>query len=125
MTRIILIISALFSAYAYAELPDTLKDPATKEVAEYLDAKVTSASNADNIQVVVSTSASATSITATCPVNTRLLACGGIGFPSAPNRFFGCSPSNGPGAYLWGTDCKCQSNGAGEMAAYATCVRSR
>jgi hypothetical protein len=43
MTRIILIISALFSAIAYAELPDTLKDPATKEVVEYLDSKTSQA----------------------------------------------------------------------------------
>lgn len=45
MKHAIIAFLAAIASISYAELPDTLKDPATKEVVEYLDSKTSQAVN--------------------------------------------------------------------------------
>lgn len=132
MKHAIIAFLAAIASISYAELPDTLKDPATKEVVEYLDSKTTKsvnlASDFSNVNSTVtvagiidmgrervsSGAGSTTSHTQSCTAGKKLL--GGGCAITAGGVMIGSYPADED---TW----QCSANASSTIFAYAICAR--
>lgn len=132
MKHAIIAFLAAIASISYAELPDTLKDPATKEVVEYLDSKTSQAVNLSsdfrNVnstitisgmvdigrELVSSSAGSTTTHTQSCSAGKKLL--GGGCAITAGGVMIGSFPADED---TW----QCSANASSSIFAYAICAR--
>lgn len=133
MKSILFILALCFIGISYAELPDVLKDPATREVAEYLDAKAQAAEKVtrnfsvatatttftgyiDIGRAITSTACSGcTTKTTTCGTGLYIIGGGCLADTGSPQL-----TANYPSS---STAWTCNTGGATNITAYAICAR--